>query len=99
MFRNFFVTINNYCADTKGEQDIPSILEHVKSIHKKDVSNDGLWEQEDLIKFIDNINKKNKHHHSENNNHNLGKLHFHSTKEDIDPSNTDAWPGLMPVKV
>jgi hypothetical protein len=92
------ITVNNYCTDTKGQQDVPSILEQIKSIHKKDVADNSLWDQESLIKFIDQLNEKCKQSHNHEHDQNLGKLHFQSGKEDIDPGNYDAWHGLMPVK-
>jgi hypothetical protein len=92
------ITINNYCSDTKGQQDVPSIMEKVKSIHKRDVSDDSLWDQEDLIKFVNDLNEKCKQQHHTTEDNNLGKVHFHNNKDDIDPSNQDAWHGLMPVK-
>jgi hypothetical protein len=93
------ITLKNYCSDTKGQLDVPSIIEKIKSIHKKDVSDDSLWDEGSFIKFIHECNEefKEKNNRTQENN-NLGKVHFQSGTDDIDPSNHDAWHSLMPVK-
>lgn len=90
------ITINNYLNDTKGTQDVPAILSHIRTIHKQDTNEDKLWEAEDLIKFIDKLNKSKENTSKETGNNNLGRLERHDHK-DVDPSNYDAFHSLMPV--
>jgi hypothetical protein len=92
-------TIENYIKDTKGNLPVPSIVEKIKSIHRSDVSDAKDWDDDNLIRFISNRNlraKKDNPSYFEVNN-NLGTRDIMSDSE-IDPSNTDAFHGLNPVK-
>jgi hypothetical protein len=91
------ITVNNYCSHTKGEQDIPAILNHVRGIHERDVLNKSLWDEVDLAQFVHSLNENLKQHQSDDSNHHLGKLDMHSS-DTVDPANYDSWHGLMPVK-
>lgn len=93
-------TLNNYIEDTNGNLPIPSILERVKSIHHGDVSNDALWDDENLLQYVNdaNIKAKMKHPDSQNDNPNLGRM-SHTDDKDIDASNTDAMVSLNPAVI
>ena len=97
-YPNIELTINNYIEDTSGNQPLPAILNHVRSIHKKDTNDDSLWDAEDLIKFIDKLNRAAvKNIDDSDGNRNLGRLDRQDRK-DVDPSNHDAFHALMPVR-
>lgn len=90
-------TIENHIRDTKGNLSIPAIIEKIKSIHQKDVSDSADWEDERLIFFVSKLNldaKKNNPTHEVS--INLGRKSVNDS--DTDPSNTDAFHVLMPFK-
>jgi len=90
-------TLNNIISDTKGNSSIPAILDRLRSIHKKDVSDDRDWDDEALVIFISKVNlEAKKNNPSVDNFSNLG-LRDDSFNE-IDASNTDAFHALMPAK-
>lgn len=91
-------TIENYCNDTKGNLPISAIVDKIRSIHQGDVSDAKDWEDESLLKYISNANLKAKKNNPSSyfESSNLGKQDYDSDSE-IDPSNTDAFSGLMPV--
>lgn len=66
-------TIENYIRDTKGNLPVPAILEKVKSIHSRDVSENKDWEDPDLLQFISQTNVEEKSKNiSSNQDFNLG---------------------------
>lgn len=92
-------TLDNYIRDTKGNLPIPAIIEKIRSIHQGDVSDAKDWDDEKLIRLVSKLNlgaKKN-NPSSYNNYGNLGRRDVDSNS-DIDPSNTDAFFALTPVK-
>ena len=90
-------TIENYIRDTRGNLSVPAILEKIKSIHSKDVSDTKDWEDPNLIKYISNINFKVK---SDNFNgeehHNLGTID-RGSQDSNDSENDDYFSALMPA--
>lgn len=90
------ITFKNYCESTKGKLAVPSIIEHVKSIHRNDVNDSSLWDEESLIQAVHDLNQASYSEDSEKS-HNLGKLEVNRSDDDIDPANNDAWDGLMPA--
>lgn len=91
-------TFNNYITDTNGTLSVPSVIEHVRSIHQHDVKDDSLWEDNSLISYVNKLNQSSeKDNSTDTTSHNLGKLDLHRGKDDIDKSNDDAWAGLMPA--
>lgn len=92
-------TIENYIRDTKGNLPVPAIIEKIRSIHQKDVSDAKDWEDEKLLRFISHLNLKAKQDNPNiyDNHNNLGTRDMMSDSE-IDPSNTDAFHALNPVK-
>lgn len=91
-------TLKTYIKDTKGYLPIPAILEKIKSIHKKDISDDSHWDDPKLLRFISAINLQEKaiHSNNDNNHFNLG---MRDTSIDANDSNTDAFNILMPAKL
>lgn len=91
-------TIENYINDTKGNLPVPAILEKIKSIHSKDVSDARDWEDVNFIKLISDKNLKAKSQNFSHDNHyNLGVRDTSSL--DANDSNTDAFQSLMPAKL
>lgn len=92
-------TLENYIRDTKGNLPVPAIVDKIRSIHQSDVSDAKDWEDDNLIKLISQLNldaKKNNPGNFEDYS-NLGSRDSASDSE-IDPSNTDAFHALTPVK-
>lgn len=96
-YPNIESTINNYINDTRGNLDVPSIISHVKAIHNNDVPDSSLWDEDKLIKFLHDLNESIQKPTTMESSHNLGRLDLHRGNDDVDPSNSDAWSGLMPV--
>jgi len=92
-------TLENYINDTKGNFAVPAILEKIRSIHQGDVSDAKDWDDEKLIRLISRLNLKAKIDNPDSfkSYHNLGKRDVGSDSE-VDPSNTDAFFALTPVK-
>jgi len=91
-------TIENYIRDTKGNMDLPAIIEKIKGIFRFEGPESKDWEDEAFIKCVNkmNMDEQNKYNHDTADYNNLGKLD-RGTNE-IDPGNTDAFLSLMPVK-
>jgi hypothetical protein len=92
-------TLENYIRDTKGNLPLPAIIDKVRSIHQGDVSDAKDWDEEKLLHFVSkmNLNAKKNNPAVYENFSNLG------TRDDdndagLDPSNTDAFHALTPVK-
>lgn len=92
------VTLENYIRDTKGNIDLPAILEKIKGLFRFDGPQSKDWEDELFVKFVDKMNKdeRAKHNNDTTDYYNLGKVDHSS--DDVDPANTDAFIGLMPAK-
>ena len=100
MNRQIQYTCDNYIEDSKGNLPIPAILDKVRSIHKHDVSDDKVWDDESLLKYMNekNIEAKKKYPNMDDHSTSLGKTERQS-EGDVDPANTNAFLGLMPTKV
>lgn len=92
-------TLDNHIRDTKGNTSVPAIIDKIRSIHQNDVSDAKDWEDDDLIRLVSQINlaAKRDNPNSYENYHNLGSRD-NSADSEIDPSNTDAFHALTPVK-
>ena len=92
-------TIKNYVESTSGNLPIPAIIDKIRSIHQNDVSEASDWEDDDLIRYVSklNLSEKSKNPNNESGYQNLGKKDD-SNDAEIDPSNSDAFHGLNPVK-
>jgi hypothetical protein len=94
-------TIENYVKSTRGNLPVPAILDKIRSIHRGDISEDKMWEDDKLIRLISKLNldaKKNNPASYENYS-NLATGDRDTAESDVDPSNTDAFNALMPAKM
>lgn len=92
-------TLENYIKDTKGNLPVPAIIEKIKSIHRSDVSDAKDWDDDNLVRLVSslNLNAKKDNPASFEAHNNLG-VRDSMTDSEIDPSNTDAFYALNPVK-
>lgn len=92
-------TLENYIRDTKGNLPVPAIIDKIKSIHQSDVSDAKDWDDDDLIRLVSQMNLKAKQDNPGlgQQDHNLG-TRDEMNESEIDPSNTDAFNALNPVK-
>ena len=88
-------TFKNFVSNTHGTLPILSIIEKVKSIHKNDVKDEGLWNDQKLYKYVFDLNKSNKQDFDVKHT-NLG---HNRVDDDVDPANYDAFHSLMPANV
>lgn len=93
-------TIRNYVENTRGNLPIPAIIDKIRSIHQNDVSEASDWEDDNLLRYVSkmNLTEKSKHGNADHGYGNLGKRDD-SNDSDIDPSNSDAFFALNPVKM
>lgn len=91
-------TFKNYIQDTKGNLPISAIIDKIRTIHGNDISDAKVWDDEDLIRFVSRLNLNEKQNNPSNfqTYQNLGRRD--TSVDDIDPSNTDAFHALNPVK-
>lgn len=92
-------TFENYIRESKGNLPVPAIIDHVRSIHQRDVSDAKDWDEDNLIRAVSVMNLHAKKDNTDNyhNDDTLGSRN-RSNDSDIDISNTDAFSGLNPVK-
>lgn len=90
-------TLENFIRDTKGNVSIPAIIEKVKNIHSKDISEDKDWDEENFIRLVSQLNLQAKQQNPANYevHNNLGTVE-QLGNNDLDASNTDAFHALMP---
>lgn len=91
-------TVDNYVQDTRGNISLPAIVEKIKSIHRNDVVEDGDWDDEEFLRYINdrNVDLKKMYQDHSTQNKNLGKTYQDT---ETDSSNSDAFHGLMPAVV
>lgn len=97
---NIKKTLENYIKDTKGNLPVPAIIEKIRSIHQSDVPDAKDWDDDKLIILVSKLNlgaKKDNQSNFDFNYSNLGRRDV-GTDSEIDPSNTDAFHSLNPVK-
>lgn len=92
-------TIENYVRDTKGNLPVPAIIDKIHAIHQIDVPDAKDWDDSKLIMLVSKLNlgAKSTNPGSYEHYNNLGARDTGSDSE-IDPSNTDAFYALNPVK-
>jgi len=90
-------TLENFIRDTKGNVSIPAIIEKIKNIHGKDISEAKDWDEDNFVKLVSYLNLRAKQQNPANyeNHTNLGTMD-QTINDDADPSNTDAFHALMP---
>lgn len=94
-------TLDNIIKDSKGNLSVPTIISRLRSLHASDISDEGAWEDDKLIRLVSQYNLKAKSNNpsSYDNFSQLGQSDHSTTERDIDPSNTDAFNALMPAKI
>ena len=93
-------TLERYIGENKGNLPVPAIIDKIRSIHQKDVSDAKDWDEDKLLYLVSKLNleaKKNNPDTFQDYN-NLGSRDPGSDS-DIDPSNSDAFFALNPAKV
>lgn len=98
-FPGIQTTLENHIKDSKGNLSIPAIIDKIRSIHQKDVSDAKDWDDDKLMLLVSklNLDAKKNNPNSYDNFSDLGRRE--RTNDDIDPSNTDAFHSLNPVKL
>lgn len=94
-------TIENIVRESKGNLPLSAILQRVQALHSKDASSEGVWDDEQLIRYISQKNTEAKANNPGvfENYDSLGKTDHANLDSDIDESNTDAFNILMPAKI
>ena len=94
-------TLERVIRESRGNLSVPTIINRLRSLHANDVSNNGAWEDERLIRLVSKYKltamKNNPHTYDRFDN--LGESDHSTAEKDIDPSNTDAFNALMPSKI
>lgn len=93
-------TLEKYISENRGNLPVPAIIDKIKSIHQKDVSDAKDWDEDKLIYLVSNLNLEAKKNNPDTFQEysNLG-VRDSAADSDIDPSNTDAFFALTPAKV
>lgn len=93
-------TLENLIKDSNGNMPVPAIISRLHSLHANDIADESLWEDDDLIRFVSQLNLKAKANNpaSYDNFDDLGVGEHGINDSDIDASNTDAFNILMPAK-
>lgn len=94
-------TLENIIKETRGNMPVPAVIARLHALHAKDISDEGAWEDEKLIRLVSQCNLKAKTDNPGNYDSfdNLGQGDHSTSDRDIDPSNTDAFNALMPSKI
>lgn len=94
-------TLENYIRSTRGNLPIPAIIDKLRSIHRSDIAQDKMWEDDKLIRLVSKLNLEAKKNNpaSYENYSNLATGDHDNADSDVDPSNTDAFNALMPAKL
>jgi len=94
-------TLKRIIRESRGNLSVPTLINRLRSLHANDVSNNGAWEDERLIRLVSKYKltamKNNPHTYDRFDN--LGESDHSTAEKDIDPSNTDAFNALMPSKI
>jgi hypothetical protein len=95
------ITLENLIRDSHGNMTVPALISRLHSLHAKDISDEGAWEDERLIRLVSQCNLEAKKNNPGNfdNFSNLGQGDHSTADSDIDASNTDAFNALMPAKI
>lgn len=94
-------TLENIIEETHGNMPVPAIIARLHSLHSNDITDEGVWEDDDLIRLVSKLNLKAKANNpaSYESFSDLGKGDHSTADSDIDISNTDAFNALMPAKI
>jgi len=89
-------TLDTFIMDSKGNLPSPAVLNKIRSLFDKNVKDKSMWEDEKLLRYVVKSNLSQKANYDNEINQNLGKLNIDDNYSD--PSNTDAFYGLLPKK-
>lgn len=91
-------TLENFIRETRGNSTVPAIIEKLKEIHRMDIPDPKDWEDDNLVRYISEMNSKEKQKYPKNEAEyiELGRAPRLQDK-DIDAENTDAFHSLMPA--
>jgi hypothetical protein len=94
-------TLDNIIKGSHGNMTVPAIISRLHSLHAQDISDEGAWEDERLIRLVSQCNLQAKKENPGNydNFSQLGIGDHSTANSDIDPSNNDAFHALMPAKI
>lgn len=94
-------TLENIIKETRGNMPVPAVISRLRSLHAQDISDEGAWEDEKLIRLVSqcNLRAKTDNPGSYDSFDQLGQGDHSTSDRDIDPSNTDAFNALMPSKI
>lgn len=94
-------TLENIIKETRGNMPVPAVISRLRSLHARDISNEGAWDDDKLIRYVSQLNLQAKKDNpgSYDNFNELGRGDRGSSANDVDPSNTDAFNSLMPAKL
>ena len=92
-------TFENYIRSRRGHLDVPAIIDTIRTMHSKDVSDAADWDADDLMAWTSETNLKVRSNNPDSgtNEHNLGTSDD-MNDSDIDQANTDAFFALTPAK-
>jgi hypothetical protein len=92
-------TLENIIKDTNGNSSLPAIISRLQAIHGNDVQDQSAWDDEKLLRLVSKMNLEMKANHpaAHQNFSNLG-LRDRDMNSEVDPSNNDAFHGLLPNK-
>jgi hypothetical protein len=98
---NIMRTLENIIKETRGNIPVPAIISRLHALHANDISDEGAWEEDALIRLVSQMNLKAKSDNPDSyeNFDNLGQGDHSTADSDIDASNTDAFNALMPAKI
>ena len=93
-------TLDNIVRESRGNLPIPAIIAKLRSLHAQDIADESAWEDERLVHLVSqaNLRAKQANPSTFDKFDQLGRGD-HSTSDDVDPSNTDAFNALMPAKI
>lgn len=94
-------TLDNIVRETKGNLPLSAIIRRLQAMYSKDSSDEGVWDDEDLIRLVSQCNLEAKKNNPGvfDDYSSLGKSDHVHDESDMDPSNTDAFNILMPAKI
>ncbi len=94
-------TLENIVKESKGNLPVPAVIARLRSLHARDISDEGAWDDEKLVRLVSrcNLRAKKDNPGTFDKFDDLGRSDHFATESDIDASNTDAFNALMPAKI
>jgi hypothetical protein len=92
-------TLQNIIEQSHGNIPVPAVISRLHALHAQDVSDEGAWDDDKLIRLVSKLNLQAKTDNpgSYDNYDNLGRGD-NAADSEIDASNTDAFNILMPAR-